>query len=642
MPKGATLFRDVFQAPFRLLPALALALFMALLILVPESPFRGFHPSDPDDFMRLVQARDFLSGQGWFDVGQHRLAPGLPSELHWSRLADLPLAAVTTLGRGLLPLRGALVAAALFWPLAMLALLLVPLVVEGARPLLARGRANLTVAFLFLAAPAVLFNFTPTRVDHHAYQLLIAGFGLWALPRLAWGQSTRRLGLLLGAAFAAGLWIGVEVVPALALFAGGLILVVLTRPHARRAGMAFALALALGTTLVMPLARPVAAWRTLETPWFSATYVLLAWLIAALVVAAAALAPRLSSRAARLGALALMGLAGAGGLFALCPALIKGGPYADVDAANAALLLGHITEAKPLWAALASTQGAGLVAVIARYAFVPSLALGVTVWAAWRTRSTRRRALLLGHALLLAAFFGSALFYQMRLMTFEQLFALPLVTYSVGFLWDRARARWQGRGLFWAEIAVFAAFGLVPVMLVPPLVTAQPLTPARLFFPVLRAGGRCDLTNVAALLVDPEGLGDRPRVILNTINDGPELLYRTPHIVLSAPYGTVGNAESLAFFTATDEDAARAVLRRNNVDLVLLCRGTPAFYAGMTRAKLLDAALSQDARGHLVIRNKKPTLYEKLLDGKPPSWLTPVEVPFEKDYVLLSVVGKNR
>lgn len=30
---------------------------------------------DPDDAMRLVQVRDWLAGQSWFDVTQYRLSP---------------------------------------------------------------------------------------------------------------------------------------------------------------------------------------------------------------------------------------------------------------------------------------------------------------------------------------------------------------------------------------------------------------------------------------------------------------------------------------------------------------------------------------------------------------------------------------
>ena len=45
---------------------------------------------DSDNYMRLVQVRDLLAGQGWFDLVQHRINPpdGLPHSL--ARLADLP------------------------------------------------------------------------------------------------------------------------------------------------------------------------------------------------------------------------------------------------------------------------------------------------------------------------------------------------------------------------------------------------------------------------------------------------------------------------------------------------------------------------------------------------------------------------
>jgi hypothetical protein len=46
---------------------------------------------DPDSAMRLVQVRDLLSGQGWFDLTQHRLGLG-GVEMHWSRLIDAPMA----------------------------------------------------------------------------------------------------------------------------------------------------------------------------------------------------------------------------------------------------------------------------------------------------------------------------------------------------------------------------------------------------------------------------------------------------------------------------------------------------------------------------------------------------------------------
>ncbi len=48
----------------------------------------------PDDFMRLVQAMSWLDGQSWHDTVQRRLNPPAGVAMHWSRLADMPVAAV--------------------------------------------------------------------------------------------------------------------------------------------------------------------------------------------------------------------------------------------------------------------------------------------------------------------------------------------------------------------------------------------------------------------------------------------------------------------------------------------------------------------------------------------------------------------
>src|SRR5947207_12266504 len=46
--------------------------------------------ADTDDAMRLAQLRDWLGGQGWYDLHQGRVAGGYES--HWSRLIDVGLA----------------------------------------------------------------------------------------------------------------------------------------------------------------------------------------------------------------------------------------------------------------------------------------------------------------------------------------------------------------------------------------------------------------------------------------------------------------------------------------------------------------------------------------------------------------------
>ena len=50
-----------------------------------------FDAMSTDDAMRLVQVRDWIGGQGWFDLFQHRLDPPGAS-MHWSRVVDVPWA----------------------------------------------------------------------------------------------------------------------------------------------------------------------------------------------------------------------------------------------------------------------------------------------------------------------------------------------------------------------------------------------------------------------------------------------------------------------------------------------------------------------------------------------------------------------
>ena len=75
------------------------------------------HPGpDGDDVMRLVQIRDLLAGQGWFDLHQYRLGPDGGTLMHWSRIPDLPIVVLTGLFDLFLPHDTALAWAISVWP----------------------------------------------------------------------------------------------------------------------------------------------------------------------------------------------------------------------------------------------------------------------------------------------------------------------------------------------------------------------------------------------------------------------------------------------------------------------------------------------------------------------------------------------
>ncbi|TIR63053.1 MAG: GtrA family protein, partial [Mesorhizobium sp.] len=44
--------------------------------------------ADNDSMLRLVEVRDLLAGQGWFDLHQYRMGLTGGFVMHWSRLVD--------------------------------------------------------------------------------------------------------------------------------------------------------------------------------------------------------------------------------------------------------------------------------------------------------------------------------------------------------------------------------------------------------------------------------------------------------------------------------------------------------------------------------------------------------------------------
>ncbi len=68
---------------------------MLLLLNLPVAT--DYVGGDNDDVMRLVQIRDLLAGQSWFDLTQYRLGLDGGTLMHWSRLIDLPIAVLIRL-----------------------------------------------------------------------------------------------------------------------------------------------------------------------------------------------------------------------------------------------------------------------------------------------------------------------------------------------------------------------------------------------------------------------------------------------------------------------------------------------------------------------------------------------------------------
>ncbi len=288
-------------------------------------PFRqaasALNLNDPDNYMRLVQIRDWLGGQSWWDVTQYRVDPPQGLHTHWSRLADLPVAAAITL---LTPFLGGFAAerlAVTVMPLVLLAVAIV-LIVRIAEAL-AGPEARLPAALLALAGIKFQWEFLPGRIDHHGQQIVLL---LAVLTALTAGQRLRH-GLVAALAVALALGTGMETAPYLVVIAAWAALRWAARgATVREATLGLFAGVAILVPAVFALTVPIGDWGIAKGDAIGRGHVVTALLLGAAFAGAVALAPTRWGWRERLALVAAIGAAGGAVIVAVYPE-VAGKPY---------------------------------------------------------------------------------------------------------------------------------------------------------------------------------------------------------------------------------------------------------------------------------------------------------------------------
>lgn len=549
---------------------------------------------DPDDALRLVQVRDLIAGQAWWDVSQYRINPaGGGGLMHWSRLVDAPIALGILLLTSITgqALAEAIVAAAI--PLILLGLLFV---------LFARVAASLGTRVFAIVATAllvtdylILYQFAPLRIDHHGWQILLS----LVLLALVLRAPRAGDGVLAGLAGAALLAISLEGLPAIALFAAIMAAEWIWTGSlaAQRRLTAYLATLAASAMALQFLTRGPDA---LVQTWCDALSLpyLAALAVAALLVGA--FAPLIDRRwPGMVARIALLGVAGAASLAALLgsePACAAG-PFAALDPAVVTYWYANVREGLPVWSELDE---------LTAFAVAPLVIGLIGTWLGWRgsagDEALRRRGLILG-----AAVAGTSLLALLVLRTASvaHLYALPGCAMLGLALWTRARAIASTIPRIVASIASAIALPPASGALIAALILA--IVPADKG----QASGNAadenappcvDDRSVAALNRMP------PMVVLAPLDIGPHILQRTHHAVVATGHhrnNDVMAATINAFIGPPAE--AEELARANGAQLVIVCPAAQEF------ANFRDA----DGDG----------LADLIATGRTPGWMVPVAMP---------------
>lgn len=510
--------------------AAALALSLAVGWTLADWPaLSALRLPDTDDIMRLQQIRDWIGGQDFADLRQHRLGPSAGLAMHWTRLADLVPAGLIV---GLTPLVGrpaAELATVIVWPPLLFATALL-LVIRLARAVGGAGCARTAGVVAAIAYPATTI-FLPGRIDHHGLQIVLLLAALLAMT----GAPSRRRGLSIGLAAAASLVIGLETAP---LFAAiGLVALIDWIRDDRDTRMD---GIAIGGIGGLTIGWAVFAPRLFAYPacdGFTAITLRAALLAAMLPFALAIARPALRiPRARAIAALSVAMVVGVA-ILTMVPACLA--PYGRVDPLLRTVWLAQVGEAESILSAPPATR--------IGYLGLMLVGLAATAWqcATCRTRgwalllAVQATALALACVQMRGAYAGAMLAAPALAMTIAQArrrgTATLVVTWlmSAGILYPIAAAAWPG---------------------------GEPAThsPA------------CDTGAMAqALAALPPGL------VMAPIDLGPAILAATPHRVVAAPYhrNNTGNLAMVRFYAGSPA-MARSIADRWRIAYVVACPGS--------------------------------------------------------------------
>lgn len=588
---GAPLAREVTpplrevssRAPFWGVILLAWAAASGLFLYLAGQRLETGVSGGPDDYLRLVQVRDFLAGQGWFDVSQHRLNVPDAAPMHWSRLVDLPVAALILLAEPFAGRANAELFAIMAVPLLIMLAVMACLGVVTRRLLSVRHVP--AALFLMFCSPLLYLQLRPLRIDHHGWQIALGIAAVAALVSLR----GRRAGALAGAAMAVSLQVSIEGLPFAAAIAA-LLAFHAWRDRAQTDGLLVYLgALAGGSALLFMLTQPAANWGA---AWCDA--IMPAYLAAfgASFACCAALRAQWVVGLVRRGAVLAVAAAAAGAaLLAVNPACAAG-PFSALDPVVHDYWYVRVQEGLPVW-----ETNMVLAAMV-----VCSFVLSAAGYAAAirREREPEMRA----RWITMAALFASAALvgtFVLRASAFAMLIGIPGIVFLLAAAMKRAervRPPWRVFPML-AVLILFVPYTPgVAVTVLESEAEADDRTARR------AVRSECEApANYAELAALP------PSRVLSPLDGVPAMLTATPHGFVASGHHRNNDAmrEVILAFSAPTGSEAHALARRRGLDYLVVCRDTNEMLTYM------EAAPGGFA--------------EQLNEGRAPDWLQPVGEP---------------
>ena len=508
-----------------------------------------------DNAMRMVEIRDLVNGQSWFDTTQYRDNTPYGGPMHWSRLIDGPVALIIIALRPVLGVAGAEAAAQIIWPMLVFTALAILLVLTAEW---LAGRAAGAFAALVAALAVPIHNDFPIAgLDHHNVQAVLAVLAMLTTLR---ARTSARWAVAAGLTAATIIAIATEGLP---IIAAQLLVIplfwVFDPARNGRPMLAFGASFGLGTLGHLLLVTPPAAWFEVHCDAISFTYVSVALLYALAVFISWGLWRRFGGGLlVRFIALGILGLAAMGVALWLSPEC-RAGPYGNLPPWLADILLTPIGEAQPIWIWLMPFRTASALVLLPVFALIAAIAAVVV--------DRERRA----DWLVVVAFAATTILVtilQVRGIRVASIIGIPAAAWAISRAWRAFRnaqsaataARLVGTALlFMGIIHWLIAMGLAEIT----------GTQQRVINVLNDRLDECNLyESYSRLNALP------PSRLMSYLIIGPQILLNTRHSIVSAGYhrNIEGLKDEVQFFGGTEAEA-RAVVEKRDLDYLVTCRG---------------------------------------------------------------------
>ena len=557
---------------------------------------------DDDDVMRLVQIKDYLAGQSWFNTDQMRLGVLGGTDMHWSRLVDFPIILLTHFFDIFMAQDKALMLAISIWP-PLTAAIIIFAIAKAAKyyaalslnlslkqePLASFKTAQTFTLILLGFFVVPFFRFEPGAIDHHNIQL---GLVALAMAGAMDPKGRFKTHFVSGVAIAVSVAIGTEVY----IFAGVICAYIalnflLRGDKARRSAQGFGLGLS--AALAAAFFGTLMPTEYLSVKCDSLSLITLsAGLAGGLGLALAAHFVSHKSMTWRLMAGAVIG-AMCLFIFALQGPQCLSNPLSKIPDDVKRLWLDEVQEARPIWKL--STDWLAVIPLT----LGPAL-LGLAVLGRQLKKDAQWSPRWLILMLLVAATLLSL--YQVRFNIFSYIFALlPLAAWTAE-LYTRGKAKAEGT----ENTSNIAYIGGLALSI--PLIWGFPAVIAQSFEPSSQSATELSATQMSKCYSDTvmEALNTLPTgTIASTSNGGARILLKTKHRALSGNYHrNIKGITAQIHLATSSPQKSYDIMANAGVEYVHFCNPSPE----------TQNLAKENAEG----------LYVRLLEQDIPRYLMPV------------------